>query len=313
MMRPPHVSDRYARALAAIHGYGILATSPEPEFDIFPALCCAAFDAPSAFLTFFDGDELWTKAEAGTLRPGRAVRHGPLRETFDLARTVHVTGEGGFFCGAPVHTLEHVAIGAIGVFDERSRDVSAGMLQAIRTIAMAVTYALETRKRLIQAVPVMPGKPNLYAVSRGSHTASSDRCIEAVLSKIEAGRRLLRAGTNDVTTAGAFAAAMQQLAGDNDEPHVLVVFSAAGRAADELVAQARRARLLCDHDLSAFIRTEYVAMLLRDVPVTVGRQAVKRFADAQINTSYRVEEVRGPLTNAREVLDSVIERLHRRR
>jgi hypothetical protein len=313
MMRPPHVSDRYTRALAAIHGYGILGTSPEPEFDIFPALCCAALDAPSAFLTFFDGDEMWTKAEAGTLRPGRAMRQGPLRETFDSAHTIHVTGADGFFCGAPVYTPEHVAIGAIGVFDDRPRDAGSGMLQAIRTIATAVTYALEARKRLIPAAPVLPGKPNLYAVSSSSNTASSDHCIEAVLSKIEAGRRLLRAGANDVATAEAFAAAMQQLAGDNDEPHVLVVFSAPGRAADELVAQARRARLLCDHDLAAFIRAEYVAMLLRDVPVTVGRQAVKRFADAQLNTTYRVEEVRGPLANARELLDSVIERLHRRR
>ena len=307
-----NVTDRYVRSLAAVQAYSILGTPPEAEFDIFAALCCATFDAPVALLQFFDGKRLWTKAEAGTLHVNDDKRDGPMRDTFDTSQTLHVRGDGGFFCGAPVFTPDHIVIGAIGIYDERPREISANRLQAIRTIAATVTHALEARKRILHPpVPAPPPKRSLYAVGRTTPATSAEHSIEAVLTKIEAGRRLLRSDTSEVLNADAFFSAMQQLLDDNDEPHVLVTFPVAEAAAAELIEQARRARLLCNQDLVAFIDGERIVMLLRDMPVAVGYQAVKRFAHAQLNTNYRVNEVHGPVDDVRALIDGITERLRR--
>jgi hypothetical protein len=310
-MRSTRAGDRYSRALAAVHAYSILGSPPEAEFDIFPALCCATFDAPAALLQFFDGEQLWTKAEAGTPHINRARRDVPLRDTFEAAHTLHITGDGGFFCGAPVFTPDQIAIGAIGVYDERPRGISTGRLQAIRTISAAVTHALEARKRLRH--PPAPPKRTLYAVGRTTPATSAEHGIDAVLTKIEAGRRLLRTESSEVMNAGAFISAMQQLLGDNDEPHVLVIYSVAEPAAAELIEQARRARLLCNQDLVAFIGGEHLVMLLRDMPVAAGYQAAKRFAHAQLNTNYRVTEVHGPIADVRAFVDDLTAQLQQRR
>jgi hypothetical protein len=307
------VGDRYARALAAVHGYSILGTPPDAEFDIFPALCCATFDVPAALLQFFDGEGLWTKAEAGTLHVDGGRRDGPLRDTFEALHTLHITGEDGFFCGAPVFTPDQLVIGAIGAFDERPREMSANRLQAIRTISAAVTHALEARKRILHLQSTGQPKRPLYAVGHAPPATGPEHSIEAVLTKIEAGRRLLRAGSGEVMNAVTFGSAMQQLLNDNDEPHVLVMFSAAEAAAAELIEQARRARLLCHQDLVAFVDGWHVVMLLRDMPVAVGAQAVKRFAHAQLNTNYSVKEVRGPVDDARVLIADITKALHQRR
>jgi hypothetical protein len=309
-MMHPRISARHARSLAAIQEYRILATAPEPQFDVFPALCRAAFDAPAAYLSFFDGERFWIKAEAGTPRVHDARLAGRLRDAFEATGIVSASGDGDFFAGAPVCTPEGVAVGAIGVLDDRPRELTPSLYIVIGTVATAVSHALEARKAA-HPVPVAPGRRNIYAIAYATRTTVAGHSIAAVLSKIEAGRRLLRSEGSD--PANAFVSAMQHLLDDNGGPHVLVMFSIGGQAADELVAQARRARLLCNHDLVAFIDGEYVAMLLRDMPVAVGYQAVKRFALAQLNTNYCVQEVRGPLTGARELLDGLIERLRQLR
>jgi hypothetical protein len=313
---PIRTDVRNTRALAALAPYHILGTPPEPAFDVYPQLLCAAFDAGAAVLAFFEGDRLWIKAKAGTQPFDYESMMLPLTETFESGCARVINNPPNLYCGTPIRALDGCVIGVLGAFAQRDRLATPAPNPLIDIVATAVMHALEARKAVLAArsTHALPLRTNRFAVSTRSASIFEEDSIAAVLTKIEAGRRLLRSDheqLHDTAQVEAFVSAMRQLLAEDGEPHILVMFCAPGNAAVELVEQARRARLLCDDDLIAVVDGTYVTMLLRNMPVAVGYQAAKRFARAQLNTSFSINAVRGPIADARTLFDTAIATLRR--
>jgi hypothetical protein len=413
-MMPPRSSGRYTKARVAAAPYRVIGTAPEPAFDVFVHLICAALGVPSALLGFFDGETLCIKAVAGRLHRNEFVAAG-LRDAFERETSIVISGETHFFCAAPVATQNGQVVGVIAGFDDRAHATTSAQHATIETIANAVTHALEARKHTtadagvaralfafdaadlsvvfadadtarqriatpaqlqmlafddvfsgIDArtrheldimretmgdVPLaftartlgtmgfwfpvactaravrarthslivieyaqsgaVPERPPVRALARINDRRSrwEGHSIEAVLSKIEAGRRALRAELGEIDeplTGGAFVSAAAQLLADHGEPHVLAVFAPGADAIAGAIERARRVRLLCDHDLVAVFDRTYVAMLLRDMPLTIGHQAVKRFARSLPNVQFAVRDTSGPNESVRNVLEDAI-------
>jgi GAF domain-containing protein len=57
--------SRESERLAALHGYGILDTPPEPEFDALTRLAAHICGTPIALLTLVDGERQWFKSRLG--------------------------------------------------------------------------------------------------------------------------------------------------------------------------------------------------------------------------------------------------------
>ena len=152
-------------------------------------------------------------------------------------------------------------------------------------------------------------RANLHVIAAPTATVLHEHSIDTVLSKIEAGRRALRAEQNEnglpLTVDGLVQAAAQLLA-DNDDAHVLAVFRVDPDGRDDAIERARRTRLVCDHDLVAVIEDEYVAILLRDLPVAIGRQAVARFARSLPGLRFTVRDASGSVPGVRSLLDDAV-------
>jgi hypothetical protein len=420
-MMPPRTDARYAQARLTVAPYHIIGSPPEPEFDAFIGLVCAALTVPSAVLAFFDGTTMCIKAVAGRPQrnPGVAAQ---LSSTFEYERTIVAAGDAEFFCSTPVFTADGHAIGVIGGFDQHPHADHTTAPATLEAIAATVTHALEARKRATAGA--FAGRSGLIAFDAAQWTvvftdgetvgrlesstaglqsqrfddifngvdadtrheldvlrdtmrpealtftarargaggfwfpvvctarAIRDRrlramivvdcaqpsppaarpklqtllpatslpvgreehSINAVLSKIEAGRRALRAEQSEPTeplTIDAFVSAAGQLVGEGAEPHLLALFACRGDDGLDIIERARRTRLVCDHDLVAFIDGAYLAVLLRDMPVAIGRQAIKRFSRTVSGLRVAVRDTRDPDTGMSQLLAGAMAELRR--
>lgn len=186
-------------------------------------------------------------------------------------------------------------------------------------VACTVRAIRERRVRtliVVECAPpaAAPARSNLHVVpSPAARATLHEHRIDAVLSKIEAGRRALReeeSANGLPLTVDDLARAAAQLLADTDDAHVLAVFCAEPHALRAAIERARRTRLLCDHDLVAVVDDAHIAMLLRDMPVAIGTQAVKRFVRTVPGLQFAVRNARGPAASIRALLDDAVAELH---
>jgi hypothetical protein len=222
---------------------------------------------------YFNGISAEARSKLDVLREGGA------REPFAFA--ARALGAGGFWYP--------VACSARAILDKRLRTV------------VVVEYA--------PPAPLSP--PPDIGTLRPVPSTHAEHSIDAVLTKIEAGRRALRHGRGayEPLDTKAFLSSAKQLLGDNREPHVLAVFKTPQGEAGDVIERARRVRLLCDHDLVTVIEGRFVALLLRDMPVRIGRQAVRRFARSVPACTFVVRDMHAPNAGEREILDGAIAEL----
>lgn len=150
-MTPPRTIGVYGKARAALAPFQIAGTAPEPAFDIFVQIVCAALDVPSALLGFFDGDVLSIKAVLGTLHRDEAVAR-QLRESFEHERPIVTAGD-EFFCAAPVFAPNGTAVGVIAGFGGTTHTSGPAVRVTMETIALAVTHALDARRHTSSEPP----------------------------------------------------------------------------------------------------------------------------------------------------------------
>lgn len=156
-------SDR----LAALAGYAILDTPPEPDFDDIVRLAAEAFAAPIAVVNLIAQDRQWFKAEVGIGVSGLPLevsicRHAILQDDLMVipdctrdrrfAENPLVTADGGlrFYAGALLKTEAGLPIGTVCVLDRapRPEGITGFQRLTLEVLARQVMTTLELRRAL---------------------------------------------------------------------------------------------------------------------------------------------------------------------
>lgn len=150
--------------LAALASYGIMDTSPEPEFDAFVARAAARFSAPISLISLLDSDRQWFKARIGidarytsrdlafcahTIETGKplVVNDACLDQRFFANPLVTGAPHIRFYAGAPLVTPLGRVLGTINVIDTKARHVwPAANTAELVTLAGEVMAVLEARR-----------------------------------------------------------------------------------------------------------------------------------------------------------------------
>ena len=150
--------------LAALDSYGILDTSPEPEFDALVARAAAKFSAPISLISLVDAERQWFKARIGieashterdiafcahTIETGEplVVHNAILDPRFSANPLVMGEPHIRFYAGAPLVTPLGRVLGTINVIDTKSRYLwSSANTAALEALADETMALLETRR-----------------------------------------------------------------------------------------------------------------------------------------------------------------------
>ncbi len=172
---PAYVQD--PDRLAALEGYSILDTAPEPGFDDIVQLAMMICETPVALVSLVAKDRQWFKARAGfdgcetdldSSVCAHALVEPDLLVVRDLAadpRTADnplVTGEPHirFYAGAPLRTKEGQVLGSLCVIDGKPRPLGLTSAQegGLRTLGRQVMSQLELRKALARQQELLLGQ-----------------------------------------------------------------------------------------------------------------------------------------------------------
>jgi GAF domain-containing protein len=165
---PAGISD--PARLAALDGYGILDTPPEPGFDGIVVLARALCAVPVALVSLVAGERQWFKARSGFPACGTDLGSSVCKHVLggrdllvipDLTRDTRtnanplVTGEPyiRFYAGAPLLSPEGHGIGALCVIDTEPRP--AGLTEEQRdclsVLAGLVMTHLDLRRKFVSS------------------------------------------------------------------------------------------------------------------------------------------------------------------
>ena len=151
--------------LAALRAYGILDTSPEPDFDNIAQIAAAICETPIAVINFVEDVRQWFKSEIGlgvreTPLDVSICRHAILeRDFFVVPDTTKdsrfacnplVTGDPHlrFYAGALLETPEGLPLGTVCVLDYQPRQLTEKQRVALKGLARQVMAQLELRRAL---------------------------------------------------------------------------------------------------------------------------------------------------------------------
>jgi EAL domain-containing protein (putative c-di-GMP-specific phosphodiesterase class I)/GGDEF domain-containing protein len=169
--------------LAALHRFEILDTPPEPALDQITRLASRLLRAPMAVISLVDRDRQWFKSRVGveaqeTSRElafcHHAIQSDEVMFVGDATRDPRfksnplVTGDPKirFYAGAPLRTLEGLALGTICVIDDQPREtLSPEDIQTLRDLSAMVMAHIEARQQMRDLHPVS-GLPNRYRLLR---------------------------------------------------------------------------------------------------------------------------------------------------
>ena len=161
------IPENEPERLAALRGYEILDTPPEPDFDDITLLAALVCDAPIALLSLVDSDRQWFKSKVGltiseTSRDVAFCAHAILAPDLFVVRDaasdrrfannplVKAEPKIRFYAGAPLVTPAQHAIGTLCVIDHKPRILSQMQLKALRALSRIAMNELELRREVIE-------------------------------------------------------------------------------------------------------------------------------------------------------------------
>ena len=164
MISAPEPSNEIERVLA-LYQCNILDTEPEQGFDDITKLAAYICQTPIALVSLVDKERQWFKSKVGiseteTPKELAFCAHAILKDgIFIIPDTLKderfasnplVTGPPKirFYAGIPIKTAEGYPLGTLCVIDRQPRELSAGQILALKSLAHQTTYLIETRRSL---------------------------------------------------------------------------------------------------------------------------------------------------------------------
>ena len=164
-MKAPLPSNE-AKRLEALHGYNILDTLPEQDFDDLTFLAQQICQVPIALISLVDENRQWFKSKVGVshtetsldfafcpyaiLNPNEMLIVQDAQEDPRFAESPRVTGgpKIRFYAGAPLVTPDGLALGTLCVIDRVPRVLDSEQQTALRALSRTVIAQLELRRTL---------------------------------------------------------------------------------------------------------------------------------------------------------------------
>ena len=180
------IPEDEASRLATLHGYSILDTMPEREFEDLTALATFICGTPTSLISLVDKDRQWFKSKVGLAvdQTGRTdsfcayTLSGPdsliVEDTLldpRFADNALVLGAPHirFYAGAPLIAPNGHVLGTVCVIDTEPRVLSEAQIAALEALARQVMALLESRMRLMdneKAAAALIQSEKLAAVGR---------------------------------------------------------------------------------------------------------------------------------------------------
>ncbi|MEU8818625.1 GAF domain-containing sensor histidine kinase [Actinoplanes sp. NPDC048796] len=172
--------------LAALHGYRVLDTAPESDFDDIVVLAAQLCRAPMAAISLIDGERQWFKSRIGieaceVARDRSFCAHAMFSDGIMQVPDARldprfrdnpaVTGDPHvvFYAGAPLVTPAGQALGALCVIGPEPRLLTPAEATGLRTLARHVMAQLELRQ---------------YAHGLNARLRDADRVRDEFLSRV---------------------------------------------------------------------------------------------------------------------------------
>ena len=168
-MTPPPLPENEAARQAALDGYRLAGSEPEPVLDGIVRAAAEICGTPIALISLIDRDRQWFKARHGFDGIAESPRDlafcahailgpGPLDVPdagSDPRFADHPLVTGGprlrFFHRVPLTTAEGMALGTLCVMDRAPRALAAGQKLALQALAQAAMHYFEQRRRNLLA------------------------------------------------------------------------------------------------------------------------------------------------------------------
>jgi PAS domain S-box-containing protein len=169
-MKAP-LPDNEAERLAAVRGFGILDTPPEPAYDELSELAAHICQTPIALISLVDENRQWFKSGVGlaaeeTPRDVAFCAHAILQPDVLIVPDARADARFAtnplvissphirFYAGAPLVTAEGHALGTICVIDLKPRELTAEQIRSLRALSHQVMAQLRLRKQLAEQAQI---------------------------------------------------------------------------------------------------------------------------------------------------------------
>ena len=161
------MEDREKKRLQTLHGYRLLDTPPEPEFDDIVRRAAERFDTPIALMSLVDADRQWFKARVGldvdetprsvafcayAIQDDDVMVVEDAREDSRFSRNPLVLEDPSirFYAGAPVTAEGGHKLGTICIIDRKPRhDFNETDREALAKLAAEVSAMLGCTKEAV--------------------------------------------------------------------------------------------------------------------------------------------------------------------
>ncbi|CAM1000055.1 Putative signal protein with GAF, PAS(PAC) and GGDEF domains [Rhodanobacter sp. Root179] len=172
---PAPVPAEEAQRLARLHALSVLDSGTEPLFDALTRSAALVTGAPMALLALVDGERPWFKSRVGLAGLDKTPRASDFSEYAMLAEGLMevvdaradprfadnplVTGSPHvrFLAGAPLQLGDGLRVGALCVFGREPRSLDETQRQALLSLALVASEALELRMLALERHPAVTG------------------------------------------------------------------------------------------------------------------------------------------------------------
>jgi diguanylate cyclase (GGDEF)-like protein len=309
--------DAERERLAALHGFGILDTGPDDDFDTIARLAAGICDAPMAMVSLVDSDRQWFKARVGIelqstprdvafcsqaiMTPGRPTIVSDARADERFANNPLVVGDPSlrFYAGVPLVTRDGHALGTVCVADTIPRTLTPDQLGSLTVAAKAVMTLLEQRRMIEQLERARSSQKGVERELRGEiavriaaeerlrHTAAHDGLTQLAnrltfMAEVQAALSELRPAANPAAGFAVLFVDLDRFKHIND--------SAGHEAGDEVLVEIaqRLRRIVRPEDLVARLGGDEFTVLARGVASAAAAGALARRIAGAFEAPFRI-------------------------